>query len=299
MTITKKQKDGGPVVGIYHSGCIDGTTAAAVLLKKFPHAKLFPLKHYRKPKDINNILKKTTPKTIIYIVDFSITPQELQKFTKKAFRVVNIDHHVGVKERLEHLQKKFKNYTFIFNNSRSGASLTWLSLFKKPIPTLIRYVEENDIHKGHWQASNVAYTTSYLSQFVNQPEKIKAFIGSKSALKKILMYGKVLTAYNATGIKQSLENYNPIMVRVGKYTIRSYNSPEFLRSYIGHTLSKKYRQAVAVFALSGDTVRFHFRSEDGQKPTALTLAQTLHGNGHKNAAGARVLLKDFLKMVRY
>jgi len=284
-------------IGIYHKDCIDGTTAAAILLKKFPNIKLFPLKHYRKPGDITFILKKVTSNTVVYIVDFSLSPEELQKFTGKARSVINIDHHIGVKEKLEHLQKKFSNYTFIFDNKHSGASLTWIHLFKQKIPPLIYYVEQNDIHKGRWQDSHVAYTTSYLSQLTNQPEHIKKILSAKNGLKDVLANGKILTAYNTVAIKHALDGYEPIYIKIKKYSVPSYNAPEFLRSHIGHAFSKKHRRAVNIFALSGTMARLHFRSQGGQKPSALELAQALGGNGHTNAAGARVPLKKFLKMV--
>ena len=44
------------VVVIYHKDCIDGTTAAAVVLRRFPEAKLFPLSHDPSVDDLEKVL---------------------------------------------------------------------------------------------------------------------------------------------------------------------------------------------------------------------------------------------------
>ncbi len=288
------------IIGIHHGSCIDGTTAAAVLLKKFPHSLIFPFKHSYTEKDIGALAKKCTKNTTLCVVDFSLRKNShVLTLLKKAKEIVMIDHHIGVNERLLKLAEKEQNFHYIFDNNHSGASLTWIHFYgKKSIPKLIKYVEKNDIRKGQ-MTDSVYYVTSYLSQFVNKPSVIKKFLeGGQHALDTILKNGKILSDYNNAIIEDVMKTLAPIKIKVGKYTVNAYNPPEFLRSHIGAILYKRDRKVVAIFNINGKKVRIHFRSENKNNPSAIELAQLLGGNGHRNAAAGSVPIKEFKKMIK-
>ena len=134
------------VVCIYHGNCTDGTTAAAVLLTKFPDCVLFPFEHGYKPEDFQEVVDKVDKNTVVYIVDFSLKEEDLKTLLSIAKKVVIIDHHIGVKGLLEKLSKEYENLEYVFDNHRSGASLTWIYFYgKENIPDLIKYVEDKDI----------------------------------------------------------------------------------------------------------------------------------------------------------
>jgi len=132
---------------------------------------------------------------------------------------------------------------------------------------------------------------------INNHQKIKEFIENKNSLSAILEQGKLLSEYSEKLVHLALETTLPIKIKIKEYIINAYNTPEFLRSHIGMRASLEKKQAVALFTLTGEIVRIHFRSNTGQTPNALMLAQALGGNGHANAAGARTSLQDFLKMI--
>jgi len=287
------------VVGIYHKNCLDGTTAAAVLLKKFPRITLVPLSHIYSKKDFAVVLKKISKSTVVYIVDFSLHGGHTELVIKNAKRVVNIDHHLGAKEELEAISKKYNAFTFVFDNNRSGASLAWTYFYgKKKIPKLILYVEDSDIWRFSF-GDKTRYAISYLYDSHKSPKKILALLrGGKNAEKNILQKGKILKEYRDGLIKNILDEIGPIHIKVGSFIIPAHNAPEFLRSDIGHALASKLGKAVATFVLNGNTVRLHFRGEEGHRPRALELAKILGGGGHQNAAAAtNVPLKKFLKMI--
>jgi uncharacterized protein len=288
------------IIGIHHGSCIDGTTAAAVLLKKYSHAKIFPFKHSYTDKDVREIAKKCDKNTTLYILDFSLRKNaHIQTLLKKVKSIINIDHHIGVNERLEKLAQKEPNFDYIFNNNNSGASLTWIYFYgKKSLPTLIKYVEKNDIRKGK-RVDKDYYVTSFLSQFVNKPDVMKKYVlGGKKALTEIMKKGKLLADYNNSIIADILKTLRPVKIKIGIHAVLAYNPPEFLRSHIGAVLYKQTGKAVCVFNINGNDVRLHFRSENKNTPSALDLAQTAGGNGHRNAAGAHVPLKKFLNMIQ-
>ena len=86
----------------------------------------------------------------------------------------------------------------------------------------------------------------------------------------------------------------------GASAIIGYNltfNAEQLRSYVGAILAKKHKQTVALFRISRNHVHFSFRTAGKTTPSSLTLSEILGGSGHRNAAGARIPLKKFLRMI--
>src|SRR3989344_5286120 len=125
------------VIGVYHGDCPDGTTAAAVLLTKFPSAEIFPLRHHHEEADIAPILEKMDKDTTVYTVDNAI---DVERFLPIAKEVITIDHHIGAHEEMGTLAQKYKNFTYVFDNEKSGASLTWSYFFPdEPMPDVVKY----------------------------------------------------------------------------------------------------------------------------------------------------------------
>ncbi|MDP3726098.1 MAG: DHHA1 domain-containing protein [bacterium] len=286
------------IVGIYHKDCLDGTASAAVLLKKFPFCTLFPLSHRYTEHALSQIIKKITSKTVVYITDFSLREGHTEKFIRKASSVINIDHHIGAEERLRILDKTHDNFTFVFNNDRSGASLTWIYSFgEKNIPQVIQYVEDSDLWRFKL-GDKTRFAASYLYSLSGKPKELLTLLkkGNK-VVKKILEKGKMIWEYRNELTKLLLKNVEPINIKIGKHVVPAQDTPEFLCSDIGHELAVQFKKTVATFTISGNIVRLHFRGEKKYKLSALMLAKILGGGGHRNAAAASVSLKDFCKMI--
>ncbi len=282
------------VVCIYHGNCTDGTTAAAVLLTKFPDCILFPLEHGYKPEDFQNIVDVVDKNTVVYIVDFSLKEEDLKTLLSIAKKVVIIDHHIGVKDLLEKLAKEHENLEYVFDNHRSGASLTWIYFYgDENIPDIIKYVEDKDIWT--WKYGEITkYVNTYLVLLTNKPDKIKELLNKD--ISEIIEKGKLLSEYTDFLINRFIEKAKETKIKIGDYVVRGFNTNLF-QSEIGNILSTKFNEAVALFNISGDKVKFSFRSCEGQHPNALELAQILGGGGHKHAAGAVASLKDFCNMI--
>ncbi len=283
------------IVCVYHKNCTDGTTSAAVLLTKFPDCKLVPLDHNYGEEDVKSLLDNINENTIVYIVDFSLREGDIEKIIQKAKKVINIDHHIGVKERLEELSKKYPNFEFVFDNNRSGASLTWVYFYgKENIPEIIKLVEDKDIWTWKY-GEKTKYVNSYLIIFTDKPEKVKEFILSDN-IEKLIENGKIISEFTDYLINNFIEKAKEINIKIGEYTVKAFNTGLF-QSEIGNILSNNLKQAVVLFSINGYIVKFSFRSTEGNKPTALELAQILGGGGHKHAAGASVSLNDFCNMI--
>ena len=286
------------IIGIYHKDCLDGTTAAAILLKQFPTVLLRPLSHRYTEEDLGAIVEETDSTTIVYIVDFSLREGHTEKLLEKAREVINIDHHIGAEERLRALGTQHGHFTFVFNNDRSGASLTWIYFHgEKNIPKIILYVEDSDIWRFSF-GDETRFAVSYLYGFSGKPEELLALLErGDSATAYVLERGKMIWEYRDSLTKILIESVTPVNIKVGEHAVPMHNTPEFLRSDVGHILSKKLGKTVATFIIDNHTVRLHFRGENEYSPSALDLAKILGGGGHRNAAGAAVSLKEFCEMI--
>ncbi len=278
------------VVVTYHKDCIDGTTAAAVVLRKFPQAKLFPLAHAYTKEDMEAVLDYVTSETVAYTVDCGLGAKEM---LVKGIPVTTLDHHVGAKELWENLAKEYPNYTFVFDNEKSGASVTWSHLFPhEELPELIKCVEDGDLWRWKY-GQDARDVNNYLSMFRNQPEAVLNML--EGNLTDIKAKGKVLSM-NAEKEVESQTQLAPITLSIGAHRVPAYNITVY-QSASGNNLSEKIGKAVAMYTVNGDQVKFGFRSKQGQEPSALALAKALGGGGHQNASGAEVPLEKFLGMI--
>jgi uncharacterized protein len=283
------------IIGIYHKDCIDGTAAAAVLLRKFPDAKVFPLQHVHyahSSEGLQEVLNAAQEGSEVYTVDCGLGAKE---FLAAGYKVVTIDHHIGAKELFENLEKEYLNYSYIFDNDKSGASLTWKYFFPdEDEPEFIKYVEDADLWK--WQyGDNTKDVNNYLSMFKDEPEAMKKLL--ESELSDIQGKGKIISKY-ADKVIARLVKTPSITVKIGAHEVPAYNITIVgYESACGNILSEQLDVAVMLFTIQGDQVRLSFRSKKHHKPTSLELAHLLGGGGHKNAAGADISLKDFLTMI--
>src|SRR3989344_23834 len=278
------------IIVTYHKDCIDGTTAAAVVLRKFPVAQLFPLNHSYTKEDILPVLALADKKTEFYTVDCGLG---IKEFLATGSKVTTIDHHIGAKGLLEGTAKENKNYAFIFNNEKSGSSLAWSYFFPdEQQPELIKYVEDADLWK--WQfGDDTKDINNYLSMFRNNPKTFLDFMNGD--LSEIKNKGKIISMYADKEIEGQIK-LPSITIKIGEHTVPAYNITVY-ESASGNILSEKIDKTVAMFTIKGNQAKLSFRSKEHHQPSSLELAQSLGGGGHKLAAGADISLKDFLSKI--
>ena len=282
-------------IGIYHKNCTDGTTAAAVLLRKFPDIKHFPIVHSEE--DINEVVEKVCEiaevGAEIYFVDIA---SGAEKLLKEGYKAIVLDHHTSLREKMENLDKENENLTYVFDNDKSGASLTWSHFFSdEDVPDIIKHVEDSDLWKGEFE--DTKYVTNYLSTNADTPEKMLEFIESGN-IEEIKEKGKIIADYADVQMSRFVEKAEGINIQIGDLVVSAYNltSSEYA-SVIGNRLSALNERTTVMFSIKDNSVRFSLRSKDGQSPNALGIAKLLDGGGHENSAGAEVPLKDFIKMI--
>ncbi len=279
------------IVGVYHKGCIDGTTAVAVLQRKFPDAKMYSLTHNFAPSDLTTILEMLTKDTEVYTLDCALGVEE---FLERGVMVTTLDHHISVQEKLTALAQRNPQFRYVFDNSKSGASLSW-SYFFPDIhrPWVIDLVEDHDL--GKWNLiPETRYINNYLLSFVDMPEAVSPlFEGISNQVEK---EGIFITRYIDLLVEKFSE-LKPVILRIGDYVVHGYNVTTS-QSEVGARLSKEGGGAVCLFTIQGDAVRLSFRSGPGQVPSALDLANVLDGGGHVQASGAKISLPMFLSLLK-
>ncbi len=281
-------------IAIYHKDCVDGTTAAAVVLKKFPKALLFPLGHGFKPEELESILKGARTSDQIYTVDCVLGAGE---FLNRGFKVTSIDHHAGAEAENRELTEKNKNFAFIFDNKKSGASLAWDYFFPtEKKPELIELVQDRDLWLWKY-GQKTKDVGNYLYMLVNRPDEILKLLDKPDkSLDAIEKEGAVISRFTDMIIEHEVKTTEPIMVRIGQYKVPFYNITAN-KSESGNILATERDQTVGLFTIDGNEVHISFRSLDLHKPSALELARLLGASGHKNASGAKIELAIFIKLI--
>ncbi len=274
---------------IYHANCIDGTTAAAVALRKFPDAHFFPLSYSYTQEDTEPIFALAQDATI-FILDCAIIVDEL---LAAGHRVTVLDHHESVREKMHALAAANERLMYIFDNEKSGASLTWTHFFPdEPMPRMVQYVEDADLWR--WQYGDATRDTmSYFSMLRDDP--VRMLDALTTDIDVIIEKGHTLSEYADREIQEQV-SILPNEMKIDAYRVPAYNITVYT-SASGNILSEQQGSVVALYTIKGPNVRISFRSKEGQNPTARMVAEILGGGGHDHASGASVPFADFLKMI--
>lgn len=182
---------------IYHKKCPDGFTGFYILhMSKLIHRDAIiqpdvPNAKYPPP----NLENKD-----IIIIDVAYKYDILHDIIKKAKSVILIDHHITIHDDVLKLKNKYNTkFTYIYDDKKSGATLTWNYFFpKRKHPYFIDLIEDNDI--GKWTMKNIkdfmsGFTVSFdLKLSKDNLNKFKLLF-KKSTIYKIIEKGKIYNEY--------------------------------------------------------------------------------------------------------
>ena len=282
-----------PIVAFYHKDCVDGTTSAAVVLNKFPYAKVFPVGFDTAAVDFAVAKSEITGETKVIFVDISVGLEEIMGL---ASEILVIDHHISEKERVEELVKSQDTITYIFDIAESGASLAFKYFFpEETVPTLVRYVQDIDLWNNIYVPKS-SWLHQYMSTLRNQPDRVLPLLGAESDVEKYIALGKVLADYVDLEVTSSIER-DPLYISFAEYKVPAFNITEH-QSKAGNILSLKTNKAVIMYTIKGEHTRLSIRSSTGCVPNALAVAQFFGGGGHDHAAGATVVTETFLALLK-
>lgn len=280
------------IVCVYHKDCIDGTASAAVLLRKYPHATCYPVSHSAEEMIFSEITRGMNEHTQVFVVDCALG---VLRFLETGAKVTVIDHHITVKEDMEKLARAYETLMYIFDNDRSGASLTWSVLFPtEAVTQVISLIEDSDLWKGKYGILT-RHVNNYLSIFRNDPACMLAEI--QKSIDTLIDRGSAITQSIDKDVERFID-VAPNILTLGQYRIPAFNITTH-QSYAGNLLSARENSTVALYTIKGDRVTISFRSKERQSPSSREVAELIGGGGHELSAGASLPLAVFLQSLSF
>ncbi|KKU93940.1 MAG: Phosphoesterase, DHHA1 [Candidatus Jorgensenbacteria bacterium GW2011_GWA1_48_13] len=260
------------IVVLYHANCPDGFGAAYAAWKKFGNrADYIAVKPVKlPPKHLRN--------KEIYVLDSSLSADDLKRLLQLKNKVTIIDHHISSKKDVE----KAPNY--VFDIEHSGAVLTWKYFHhKKRTPKLLQYVENGDLWKFHLPNSQLllAYVYSLPYDFKIW-ENLCRGMEKAAGRKKYLTLGKIISDYNAIIIKEVVDKAE--LVKLGKYKVLAVNHS--LRKFtdkVGHELYRRKPPFSIIWHVGKEGIKVSLRS-NGSVDVSKIAARYVGGGGHRAAA---------------
>ncbi|MBM3257378.1 MAG: hypothetical protein FJY98_03610 [Candidatus Liptonbacteria bacterium] len=255
---------------IYHGDCPDGFSGAWAAWKKFGNkAEYFGARRDEPLPDVRG--------REVYCIDFTPEPAAaVEKMVKEAAHVVLIDHHLSAKPKMELAPE------FWFSLEHSGAVLAWEYFFpKKPVPTLLKYIEDVDLWKFKLPYSRElsAYMILHDFDFKTWDKLNKEYAGAKSRAHAV-KGGTMVLRYKQRIVEDMIEKAQ--LVKFEGYKVLAVNSSA-LESEIGHALAKKKPPFGIVWREEKNSIKFSLRSEG--KVDVSKIAEKYGGGGHKAASG--------------
>ena len=271
----------------YHGNCYDGFGSAYVAWTKFGDHAVYEACKYGQE------LPFYEPEDEIYIVDFSFPREVMEQLREEVNFLIVLDHHKTAQADCEGLD------FCVFDMERSGVGLTWdyfyndLENGKGKRPYMIDLIEDRDLWKFEYE-ENTKQLHAYLC---SQPFDfdVWAQIETKVMLapNQIFEPGQVLLDSKAREVEKICENY--WVADLGGATAAIVNTTAHW-SEVGHRLLDITDcDFAASFTVFEKEVMFSLRSEGDFDVSEI--AKQNGGGGHKNAAGFKMNIKDFGKLL--
>lgn len=254
---------------LYHYDCPDGFGAAWAAWKKFgKKADYFAVKHQVPPPP--GLKNKD-----IYMLDFTYFGGDLKKLIREN-TVTTIDHHIGAKKEILSAPRH------VFTLNHSGAVLA--SRFfhpKKPVPWLLRFIEDRDLWRFKLPGTRAVLTVVDLSEFnFLKWNKIAADLEKPALRKKYAREGQAMLKFEDYVLSKIVQKSDWAEF-LGRRAL-VINSSSVLKSEVGNALLKRGAKLAIVWRREAKKIYVSLRSTtiDVSK-----LAKHYGGGGHKAAAG--------------
>ena len=281
LLVAPDLNDPQPLV-IYHGRkCPDGfASALAAWLFYAGRAEFLPLDHG----DIKSVDElPALSGRAVYILDFSFAPEIMRGIEERAAKLVMLDHHKSAAEKLTGFACRCGVVHFDMN--KSGARLAW-EFFQpaKPVPGLVRFVEDRDIWV--WQYPESAGFLAALDMetfdFARWAE-IAAF--NPAQLSDFMARGQAMDEKFSKLATDMAEGAQPVIFN-GQHGLM-VNAPGVFHSLIGNMLSEKSATFALMWSAGKDSVvKVGLRSQRGFD--CIALAESMGGGGHAQACGFRM-----------
>lgn len=275
------EKNSPKRVILYHADCPDGFSAAWAAWKKFKDKAL-----YLAVPPNNRELPRSAKGADVYTLDYTFPLDAIETIRADVASLVIIDHHETNEKTAREVGAG------LFDMGHSGAVLSWKFFHPaRPVPRLLRHVEDYDIWKFHMRHTReIAEALSlYDMNFKTWDKIVRDFEQKKE--KKYIEEGATLLRLRDRRIGR-LIGYGEEIVFEGHKALL-VNSP-FYVSEIGHSIVKHGTPVALIWSRREGKIVVSLRS-DGASVNVAKLAERYGGGGHPAAAGFTMKIKEFLK----
>lgn len=263
---------------VYHENCHDGTGSAWVAWKVFGEkADYIPMSY-----GYTDYPKGEKGDTI-YMIDFSLKKDEIEKIKENGARLIILDHH-------ESAQKNLKGISdCIFDMDRSGTGIAWDFFFpKEKRPLMVDLIEDRDLWNYKLKDTKAFYC--YMMTLKYDFRKLdEVYESMKKDPEIILSKGREMEKLYQSLVDEF--SHNPageIVVESSKkkHTIPIFNLPKEFGSDVCSTfLDESENEVAAYFGLKDKkTVSIGLRSKENTVRVN-DIAETYGGGGHPEASG--------------
>jgi oligoribonuclease NrnB/cAMP/cGMP phosphodiesterase (DHH superfamily) len=279
------------LICIYHKNCADGFTAAWIFRNFISGGLSFtPREIQWEPRSYGEAPPDCTGAEVI-ILDFSFKRPVMKEIAAVAKAVLVIDHHKTAQEDMQGLMEEHNNVKTVFDMERSGARLAWDYFFHgEPLPDLVRTIEDRDLWRFKFSETRaqMASIFSYAYDFETWDDlSYKAKTGSLDK------EGEAIERKHFKDITELMPQ-TQVMLYICGEKVPAYNLPYTMSSDVGNIAAAKPDHSYGVcFWFNKQEVQFSLRSI-GNKQDVSLIASAYGGGGHRNAAGFKVTLNDFL-----
>lgn len=229
----------------------------------------------------------------VYIVDFSLSPEEITTLAKTSHKIVILDHH---KTAID----KFKgflcpdNVFLYFDENHSGAAITWHYFHGKDkhVPTIVQHVEDYDLWKHELPNSKAVH--AYLRSIEMTPEVYRSHLEALLApipgpdmWNSILVEGRAIYRANRQQAKNLTDKPELVTLNPSNLLALAVNAP-LHQDDIGEMLAGQSKSGVgAVWYWRDGKYKVSLRSRSVEGRPAMdvqAIAKCYGGSGHHSAA---------------
>lgn len=274
-------QDPRPLV-IYHGNdCPDGFAAAlAAWLFYTGQAEFLALDHgdVRGVQDLPDVSGRA-----VYILDFAFANDILRAIEAQAAKLVLLDHHQSAAEQLTGFTCRCGGVHFDLR--KSGARLAWeYFLPSRPLPDLVRYVEDRDIWT--WQyPDSAAYLAALDMEIMDFARWAELLTMGNDQQAAFLARGQAMDDKFNQLVRDMADAALPIVFNGERGLM--INATSAFHSALGHFLSERSGTFALLWCVTGKgVVKVGLRSQ----PTydCIPLARSMGGGGHPQASAFRM-----------
>jgi oligoribonuclease NrnB/cAMP/cGMP phosphodiesterase (DHH superfamily) len=239
--------------------------------------------NYHKTFPLDDCLKDE----LIYIVDFSIDPSEVDRLIDKGCDVIWIDHHKtaidAFNDYLDFIEKDLR-VKGIRENGTAACALTWKYLYPdKEMPFFVELIADYDVWTWKYTERTQYLNNILYSKYCQPNAKIWEDMYNETFLADLLYQGKIMEEYRKADLKRYMRTMS-FQTTVSGHKALAVNRSG-LSSNVYDLVDKDDAEILMTFGYDGTNTRVSLYSINKSAVDVSEIAKTYGGGGHADAAG--------------